>query len=59
MKMHRVRDFEASVRVWGTPPRVFLQFGFVRFTASADEADALAHQLRAAADELRALEVGR
>lgn len=53
--MHRVRDFNAVVRVGGTPPVAFLQFGWVRFTASADEADDLARQLQAAAGELRAI----
>ncbi|SKX71503.1 Uncharacterised protein [Mycobacteroides abscessus subsp. bolletii] len=51
MEMHRPRDIEAKAWAVRTPdPGVFVQFGWLRFTASPAEARALAHTLNAAAD---------
>ncbi|MFV8312739.1 hypothetical protein [Mycobacteroides chelonae] len=51
MKMHRPRDIEAKAWAVRTPdPGVFVQFGWMRFTASPAEARTLAHTLNAAAD---------
>jgi hypothetical protein len=52
--MHRVKEFEP--RAWATSgpdKRVFIQLGFTRFTATAEEAEAFAEQLIAVAEEVR------
>lgn len=49
--MHRPRDIEAKAWAVRTPdPGVFVQFGWLRFTATPAEARALACTLAAAAD---------
>ncbi|SLH68853.1 Uncharacterised protein [Mycobacteroides abscessus subsp. massiliense] len=51
MKMHRPRDIEAKAWAVRTPdPGVFIQFGWLRFTATPAEARTLACALVAAAD---------
>ncbi|WP_194786764.1 hypothetical protein [Mycobacteroides abscessus] len=51
MKMHRPKDFQAAAWPVHTPgPGVFVQFGWLRFTASVAEARELACTLVAAAD---------
>ena len=53
--MHRVKDFKPTA--WPTPgrpnKRVYIQCGWVRFTATADEAIVFAEQLITAAQEAR------
>lgn len=50
--MHRPRDIEAKAWAVRTPdPGVFVQFGWLRFTASPSEARELAGALIAAADD--------
>ncbi len=50
--MHRPKDFQAAAWPVHTPgPGVFVQFGWLRFTASPAEARELAGALVAAADD--------
>jgi len=55
VRMHRVKDFKPTA--WPTPgrpnKRVYIQCGWVRFTATADEAIVFAEQLITAAQEAR------
>lgn len=54
MRQHRAKDF--APRAWptvGPDKRVFIECGFARYTATAEEAEEFARKLAAAAEEVR------
>ncbi|CAN5523157.1 hypothetical protein BH09ACT7_BH09ACT7_08390 [soil metagenome] len=53
VKMHRAKEFEPKAWAWptsGPNKRVFIHLGFIRFTATAEEAVAFANLLVDAAE---------